>query len=329
MASPSSFSSRFEELPPSPTSSTHSFHSTDDFDQSTPEPPPPSTSSTTTARAQPNPSTREQAKPSTSEGEPLGQDENDEEDDDDPDHDHDDSDILDRSSTFKTRGNTLFGKGQWQEALDCYREGLVELPVRTKPGVKIVKGKQKEEQKQGEEQSNSAENILDGVDKLNLEEEPVTEAEQESDPEEVELVELRSVLFANVAACCLKMERWKEAVEACDEALEEKPKYMKALHRRALANEQLGTWSSLTSALEDYTALSALPDLSPSFKQQIKSAQTRLTPLAKAQQEKEQAEMMGKLKDLGNTVLGKFGLSTENFKFVEQPGGGYSMNFQR
>lgn len=26
---------------------------------------------------------------------------------------------------------------------------------------------------------------------------------------------------------------------------------------------------------------------------------------------------------------GKFGLSTDNFKMVEQPGGGYSVNFSR
>lgn len=47
-------------------------------------------------------------------------------------------------------------------------------------------------------------------------------------------------------------------------------------------------------------------------------------------QEKMKEEMMGKLKDLGNTLLGKFGLSLDNFKAEKDPGtGGYSIRFQQ
>lgn len=46
-----------------------------------------------------------------------------------------------------------------------------------------------------------------------------------------------------------------------------------------------------------------------------------------AQQEKEKDEMLGKLKDLGNSLLGKFGLNTDMFQFDEQPGGGYNLRF--
>jgi len=47
------------------------------------------------------------------------------------------------------------------------------------------------------------------------------------------------------------------------------------------------------------------------------------------QQEKEKDEMLGKLKELGNGLLGKFGLSTDMFKFDQQDGGGYNMRFER
>ncbi len=37
----------------------------------------------------------------------------------------------------------------------------------------------------------------------------------------------------------------------------------------------------------------------------------------------------GKLKELGNSFLGLFGMSTDNFQMQEQPGGGYSINIKQ
>ncbi|ORY78844.1 hypothetical protein BCR35DRAFT_304839 [Leucosporidium creatinivorum] len=312
MASPSS--SRFEELPPSPSSSsTASFHSSSD------PPLPPPSQAAPTARINPD-----------------KDDQGAETDEDDP---NDDSvwwtpselrDILDRASALKAQGNAEFGRGQWELAMATYRDGLVELPVRTQPGGGAsAKGKAVEGAEVKDEEPKE-ENVLQELDALKLDasEKEVQETESE-EAEMKELNELRSILFANVAACYIKLERWKEAVQACDDALEDNPHYIKALQRRALANESIGSWSSLTSALEDLKTLEVLPDLPSHLRSTIRTTKPRLEKAVAEAQAREQAEVMGKLKDLGNTVLGKFGLSTDNFKFVEQPGGGYSMNFER
>ena len=40
--------------------------------------------------------------------------------------------------------------------------------------------------------------------------------------------------------------------------------------------------------------------------------------------------MIGKLKEVGNKVLGKFGMSLDNFKMVQDPAtGGYSIKYEK
>lgn len=277
-------------------------------------------------------------------------------------------DILDRATALKAQGNAEFGKGQFELAMATYREGLVELPVRTEPGgTGSAKGKAVEgaEVKEGETKD---EKVLEELEALNLE--PSQKEAQEAESEEAEmkeLNELRSILFANVAACCIKMvgviitlalkfsltplyltgtmERGGSGLRRrfvrfrrflLDllltlpnlTALEDNTKYIKALQRRAMANESINSWSSLTSALEgkastrfarhtapltislsmetDTKTLEALPDLPTHLRSTIRTSKPRLEKAVAEAQAKEQAEVMDKLKDLGNTVLGAF-----------------------
>jgi hypothetical protein len=60
------------------------------------------------------------------------------------------------------------------------------------------------------------------------------------------------------------------------------------------------------------------------------AAAERLGPAVAQRQEALKAEMLGKLKDLGNSLLGRIGLSLDNFKAEQDPAtGSYSIKFQQ
>jgi len=136
-----------------------------------------------------------------------------------------------------------------------------------------------------------------------------------SDSNLEDMTDSSAILFANRAACFLKLKQFEEVIKDCTKALELKPAYSKAIQRRALAFEEL---DKLTSALEDYQSLLKLEPTSPLALE----ATRRLPPLIKQHQEKEKEEMLGKLKELGNSFLGTFGLSVDSFGFEQDPTSG-------
>ncbi|KAK9148147.1 hypothetical protein Scep_006904 [Stephania cephalantha] len=69
-------------------------------------------------------------------------------------------------------------------------------------------------------------------------------------------------------------------------------------------------------------------ELDPSHDQARKSIR-RFEPLAAEKREKMKEEMIGKLKEMGNSILGRFGMSVDNFKADKDPNIGlYSISFQ-
>ncbi|KAF3490872.1 uncharacterized protein GIQ15_00389 [Arthroderma uncinatum] len=104
----------------------------------------------------------------------------------------------------------------------------------------------------------------------------------------------------------------------------------KSLMRRAKGRMALGGWSNLQGAEEDYKSLLQLKVLPPHDQRVVRTALQELPARINEAKDTEMAEMMGKLKDLGNGILKPFGLSTDNFKFVkDEKTGGYSMGFEK
>jgi tetratricopeptide (TPR) repeat protein len=130
-----------------------------------------------------------------------------------------------------------------------------------------------------------------------------------------------AVFFSNRAAAFLMQSRHAECVADASASLSLQPTNAKALSRRAKAHEAL---DQLAEAVEDLKALVAL-DASD------RDAAKNLVRVEKALNEKNEnmkAEMLGKLKDFGNTILGKFGMSLDNFKAQQDPAtGSYNISF--
>ncbi|KAJ0260382.1 Tetratricopeptide repeat [Hirschfeldia incana] len=137
-----------------------------------------------------------------------------------------------------------------------------------------------------------------------------------------ESFELRSICHSNSAICYLKLGKYAEAIKESTKAIELNPSYIKALVRRAEAHEKLEHFE------EALTDLKKILELDPS-NDQAKKGIRRLEPLAAEKREKMKEEAIAKLKEMGNSILGKFGMSVDNFKAVKDPNtGSYSFSFQ-
>ncbi|KAI0800921.1 hypothetical protein C8Q74DRAFT_454931 [Fomes fomentarius] len=230
---------------------------------------------------------------------------------------------LTNSNELKQEGNDHFRVKRWSEALVAYRSALGHLPKRPQPQLSPSKNRNGDPDDDTAEESppdNETSEETSAQDVLPEEQAPPTDLD-------IECAKARAILHANIGACYLKLGEHKEVVTACTEALKDDPKYIKALQRRATANEQINSWSSLSSAQEDHkTLLGLLPSGSPDIVSTRRSL-AALAPRVETAQKRETAEMLDKLKGIGNSVLGNFGLSTDNFQFVPNGQGGYSMNF--
>eukprot|EP00465_Bigelowiella_longifila_P011230 CAMPEP_0185263024 /NCGR_PEP_ID=MMETSP1359-20130426/11028_1 /TAXON_ID=552665 /ORGANISM="Bigelowiella longifila, Strain CCMP242" /LENGTH=258 /DNA_ID=CAMNT_0027850125 /DNA_START=119 /DNA_END=895 /DNA_ORIENTATION=+ len=126
----------------------------------------------------------------------------------------------------------------------------------------------------------------------------------------------------NSAAVHSKMSDWESVIESCTKAIDSKPDYVKAYMRRSVAYEKQD------KPVEAYEDIKKADELAPNTAR-IKARCVKLSVAAQERQEKMKNEMLGKLKDLGNTILGNFGMSLNNFKAQKDPNtGSYNISYQ-
>ncbi|TDZ37334.1 Tetratricopeptide repeat protein 1 [Colletotrichum spinosum] len=241
--------------------------------------------------------------------------------------------LLAESNANKTEANALFASSKYEDAITKYDEAVAACPNYLDYELAVLRSNisachlKLEQWKDAISSATAAINVLDKIEKETvLEKERREEEKAQEDEVEDEIV---SPGASKAAPAPQPGDDPEEVV--CKKRSEDVLRIRaKALMRRARARSEEGGWQNLAGAEEDYKALSGMPNLSAADRKIVQTQLRVLPPKTKAAQEKETAEMWGKLKDLGNGILKPFGLSTDNFQMVkDEATGGYSMNFNQ
>ncbi|KAL7629763.1 hypothetical protein AAE478_001286 [Parahypoxylon ruwenzoriense] len=243
--------------------------------------------------------------------------------------------LLGESNDKKSEANALFSSAKYENAITKYEEAASVCPHYLEYELAVLKSNISAchlKLEQWKEAIKAATDSIDGLDRLEKAENNQRQNElgqQTKNPEEEGIEEEIVSSGAQKSAPVAKEETTAEAArkKRREDVLRIRAK---ALMRRARARSELGGWSNLAGAEEDYKVLSTMTNLSAADRKIVQTQLRIIPPRTKAAQEKEMSEMWGKLKDLGNGILKPFGLSTDNFKMVkDEKSGGYSMNFSQ
>mmetsp|Transcript_289 Transcript_289/g.523 ORF Transcript_289/g.523 Transcript_289/m.523 type:complete len:240 (-) Transcript_289:95-814(-) len=122
--------------------------------------------------------------------------------------------------------------------------------------------------------------------------------------------EQMSIFYGNRAACYSAMQEHDHVVTDCSIALELNDTYVKVLMRRAQAYE---VQEKYEEAIKD---IKRAQEIDPTYPR-LRETLARVEKLNAEKFEKMKDEALGKLKDLGNSILGNFGMSLDNFKMEQ------------
>ncbi|KAK3712778.1 hypothetical protein LTR37_008868 [Vermiconidia calcicola] len=237
--------------------------------------------------------------------------------------------LLAESNSLKGSANTLFGTGSFENAIQTYDKALASCPNYLDYEIAVLRSNVAACYLKLREWKEAVESAGKGVECLERVE-PLPSPRKVKDAKDGEGGDGEDVVEEVNEEVEKRIERLQQSGHTIDEV---RKLQIKLLLRRSKARTELSSWADLQAADEDHRTLlhpSITPFLTSMDRRQVEDSARALAPRLNAAKEREMAEMMGKLKGLGNSILKPFGLSTENFQFVKDKGtGGYSMNFNQ
>ena len=129
------------------------------------------------------------------------------------------------------------------------------------------------------------------------------------------------ILYCNQGICFNKLNDKDKALESFSSALKLNDKYAKALANRMLLYNAKGDY------IEAYDDFKRLKEIDQKLFSNYAHMEGDLCAKAEVKKKEMTDEMLGKLKEMGNSILGNFGISLDNFKMIPNGQGGYSIQY--
>ncbi|KAJ5366244.1 hypothetical protein N7541_000185 [Penicillium brevicompactum] len=241
--------------------------------------------------------------------------------------------LLKESQDIKAEANQLFLVASYDQAISCYDRALASCPNYLDYDVAVLHSNVAACHLKLEAWKSAVDSATVSIDRLEkiipstpVEKGDSAKGKETTNSDAKDTDDVVEISGDDEDAESKELQRLKEQDEIRGKVLRLRAKI---LMRRAKAKSHIGGWGNLQGASEDYQALVAIETVSADDKRIAQRALRELPARINQAKEKEMGDMMGKLKDLGNGILNPFGLSTDNFNFVQDPKtGGYNMNFQ-
>ena len=141
------------------------------------------------------------------------------------------------------------------------------------------------------------------------------------DAKRAKLNEQLVILYCNQGICFNKLNDKDKALESFSSALKLNDKYAKALANRMLLYNAKGDY------IEAYDDFKRLKEIDQKLFSNYAHMEGELCTKAEVKKKEMTDEMLGKLKEMGNSILGNFGISLDNFKMIPNGQGGYSIQY--